>query len=150
MNMQRSPNTVQLQIEQRLRTMRTLWGALLGSIGVYYMITLYAGQPANPDRNNVLSLALLVVALSVIPLSVVIKKRLLNESVAQQEPQLVQQGYLVAWVINEVAALLGLLDFFTTGDRHYYVLFIISAVGHLLHIPRRQHVIDACFRSPTL
>lgn len=150
MNMQTSPNTVQFQIEQRLRTMRALWGALLGSIGVYYMISLYVGQPANTDRNNMLSLALLVVALTVIPLSIVIKRRLLNESVAQQQPQLVQQAYLVAWVINEVAALLGLLDFFTTGHRHYYILFIVAVLGHLLHIPRRQHVIDACFRSPTL
>ena len=148
--MQTSPNTVQFQIEQRLRTMRTLWGALLGSIGVYYMISLYVGQPANTNRNNMLSLALLVVALSVIPLSFVIKKKLLNESVAQQQPQLVQQGYLVAWVINEVAALLGLLDFFATGHRHYYILFIIAVLGHLLHLPRREHVINASFRSPTL
>ena len=123
--------------------MRTLWGALLGSMGVYYMMTLFVGQPTDTDRNNVLSLALLVVALLVIPVSVLIKKSFLNQAVTQQQPQLVQQGYLVAWVINEVGALLGLLDFFATGHRHYFVLFIIAAFGHLLHIPRRQHVIDA-------
>ena len=130
--------------------MRTLWGALFGSIGLYYTLTLFVEQPTDTDRNNVLSLALLVVGVSMIAVSVVIKRKILNQSVAQQQPQLVQQGYLVAWAINEVAALLGLLDFFATGHRHYYLLFIIAALGHLLHIPRRQHVIDACFRSPTL
>ena len=130
--------------------MRTLWGGLLGSIGVYYMITLFVEQPANTDRNNVLSLALLVVGLSMIAVSFVIKKKILNQSVAEQQPQLVQQGYLIAWAINGVAALLGLVDFFATGHSHYYVLFIIAALGHLLHIPRRQHVIDACFSSTTL
>jgi hypothetical protein len=52
----------------------------------------------------------------------------------------------VAWAITEVGALLGLLDFFKSADRYYYVLFLIAACGQLLHFPRREHVINA---SPT-
>jgi len=40
----------------------------------------------------------------------------LTQSVEQQQPQLVQQGYVIAWAVTEVAALLGLLDFFITGS----------------------------------
>jgi len=50
-----------------------------------------------------------------IPVSVPIKKRYLTQSVEQQQP-LVQQGYVIAWAVTEVAALLGLLDFFITGS----------------------------------
>ena len=84
-----------------------------------------------------------------IPVSVAIKKRFLTQSVEQQQPQLVQQGYVIALAVTEVAALLGLLDFYLTGNRYYFLLLIIAACGQLLHFPRRQHVIDACFKNPT-
>ena len=64
-----------------------------------------------------------------IPVSVVIKKRFLTQSVEQQQLQLVQQGYVIAWAVTEVAALLGLLDFYLTGNRYYFILFIIAACG---------------------
>jgi hypothetical protein len=53
----------------------------------------------------------------------------------------------MAWAITEVAALLGLLDFFLTTDRYYYVLLIIAALGLLLHFPRREHVVNAAFKG---
>jgi hypothetical protein len=128
--------------------MRTLWSALFLSIGVYYVFTLFAEQPTiNP--NSALSLTLVAVGVLMIPVSVAIKKRFLTQSVEQQQPQLVQQGYVIALAVNEVAALLGLLDFYLTGNRYYFLLFIIAACGQLLHFPRRQHVMDACFKNPT-
>jgi hypothetical protein len=36
-----------------------------------------------------------------------------------------------------------------TGDRYYYMLFIIAACGQLLHFPKREHVINAAFK-PTI
>ena len=143
--MQSSPSELQFQIEQRLRTMRTLWGALFLSIVLYYLLTLFVVTPANP--NNTLSLTLVAAGLLAIPISVVIKKKFLTQSVELQRPQLVQQGYIIALAINEVSALLGMLDFFVTGNRYYFLLFIIAICGQLLHFPRRQHVIDASFKQ---
>ena len=142
--MQTSQNDLQLQIEQRIRTMRTVWSAMVLSIGVYYVFTLFAEQPAvNP--NSALSRTLVAVGLLMIPVALAIKKRFLTQSVEQQQPQLVQQGYVIAWAVTEVAALLGLLDFFITGNRYYFLLLIIGACGQLLHFPRRQHVIAAYY-----
>lgn len=149
MNIQSSPKDSQFKIEQRVRTIRTLWIALFLSVGIYFLLTLFLGQLRNINPNNTLSLVLLAVGLSATLLSFPIKKRLLTESVNRQRVQLVQQGYIVAWAVTEVAALLGLLDFLATGNRYYYVLFIISACGQLLHFPKRQHVIDASFKNPT-
>ena len=80
-------------------------------------------------------------------MALVIKNKLFTRAVEQRQPQLVQQGYIVAWAVSEVAALLGLLDFYVTGNRYYYVLFIIAACTQLLHFPRREHVMNASFKS---
>jgi len=117
------------------------------SVGVYYVFTLFVLQPTNLQPNGTLSIALVAVGLITTLISFPIKKRFLTQSVEQQQVQLVQQGYIVTWAITEFAALLGLLDFFLTGNRYYYVLFIIAACGQLLHFPRRQHIVDSCFKS---
>jgi len=137
-------------IELRIRTMRTLWIAMFLSIGFYYAFTFFAGRSEDVNSNSTLSLTLVGGALLTTLISFPIKNRLLTRAVEQQQVQLVQQGYVVAWALTEVAALLGLLDFFLTGNRYYYILFIIAACGQLLHFPRREPVINAWFRSPML
>ncbi|HKZ78578.1 MAG TPA: hypothetical protein VJ124_09760 [Pyrinomonadaceae bacterium] len=130
--------------------MRTLWIAMFLSIGFYYAFTFFAGRSEDVNSNSTLSLTLVGGALLTTLISFPIKNRLLTRAVEQQQVQLVQQGYVVAWALTEVAALLGLLDFFLTGNRYYYILFIIAACGQLLHFPRREPVINAWFRSPML
>lgn len=128
--------------------MRTLWIALVLSIGAYYALTLFVEQPEE-HPNTALSVTLLALGLLMVPLSFVIKNKILRQAAEQQRAPLVQQGYIVAWAIVEVAALLGLLDFFVTGHRLYFLLFIIAVCGQLLHFPRRQHLLDASFKQPT-
>lgn len=130
--------------------MLVLWIAMLGSIGGYYVLTLLAGRPEDMTPNPIVSLTLIVIGLTTTLISFPIKNKLLNRAVDQGQVQLVQQAYIVAWAICEVAALLGLLDFFLTGHRHYYLLLIIAAAGQLLHFPRREHIINASFKSPIL
>ena len=146
--MQLSPQDLQLKIEPRIRTIRTLWIAMLLSIGIYYVFTLFTGQPKSSNPNSTLSLMLVGIGLLTTLISVPIKRKFLAESVEQQRVELVQQGYIIAWAMTEVAALLGMLDFFVTANRYYYVLFLIAAIGHLLHFPRRQDVLAACFKNP--
>lgn len=146
--MQLSPQDLQLKIEPRMRIIRTLWIGMLSSIGLYYVFTLFVGQPNNSHPNNVLSIILVGAGLLTTFISVPIKRKLLAQSVEQQRVELVQQGYIIAWSLTEVAGLLGLLDFFITGNRYYFVLFVIAAIGQLFHFPRRQDVLAACFKNP--
>lgn len=142
--MQTDPQT---NFELRIRTLRTLWIAMLASVGVYYVFTRFAGRPENVEPNSTLFLALVVVGLSTTLVSFLVKNKLLSRAVEQQQVQMVQPAYVVAWALTEVAALLGVLDFFVTGDRYYYVLFIIAAFGQLLHYPRGEHVINASTKT---
>jgi hypothetical protein len=142
-----SPNQKDPQenVELRIRTLRTLWIAMFLSVVSYYVFTFFAGQNVNP--NATVSLMLVGVGLLTTLISFPVKNKLLTRAVEQQQVPLVQQAYIVALALTEVAALLGLLDFFLTGNRYYYVLFIIAACGQLLHFPRRDHVINASFKS---
>ena len=131
-----------------MRTMLTLWGSMLASVGVYYAFSLFQGRPGGLDPESTLPLPWIAVALSTILISFPIKSKLLNRAVDQQQVQQVQQAYIVAWAITETSALLGLLLFFFNGNRFYYIPFLIAAAGLLLHFPRREHVVNASFRNP--
>lgn len=134
-------------IELRIRTIRTLWLALFISVGLYYALTFFVPRSEKP-ANATLFLVLLAVAVTTTLISFVIKNNFLTRAAQKQQVQLVQQGYVVACALTEVAALLGLFDYFATGNPYYYVLFLIGALGMLLHFPRREHVLNAAFRHP--
>lgn len=126
--------------------MRTLWTAMFSSIGFYFVFGLIRGRSPDNTENSNLSFILLGVAVLTTVTSFLIKNKLLTNAVERQQMALVQQAYIATWAITEVAALLGLVDFFATGNRYYYVLFIIAAVGMLLHFPRREPVESAAFK----
>lgn len=137
-----------MNIEQRMSTVRTIWLGLLVSVGLYYGLTLFAGRPENVEPNSAISLALLAVGVSTTLISFLVKNKLISQAIERRQVQQVQQGYIIAWAMSEVAALLGLMDFFMTSDPYFYVLFIIAALGELLHFPRREHFENASFSPP--
>jgi len=139
---------MQENIEPRIRTMRTIWIAMLMSTGFYYAFTFFVKRPEHVDLNSTLFLVLAAIALSTAFISFPIKNKLISQATEQQHLPLVQQAYILAWALSEVPALLGLLDFFLTGNRYFYVLFLIGVFAQLLHFPRREHVINASFKKP--
>src|ERR1700752_391603 len=145
--MNRQSTDPQTSIELRVRTMRTIWIAMLLSIGAYFVFTIVRERPEELGQNPTVSLALLVGAMVAAVVSFPIKRKLLNQAIEQQQIPMVQQAYVVAWTITEVGALFGLLDYFITGNRYYYAPLIIAACGLLLHFPRREAVLNAAFRD---
>jgi magnesium-transporting ATPase (P-type) len=140
----------QTNIELRIRTMRTLWFGLLVTIGIYYGFTLVAERREGLEPNPSLSLSLMCVAILMVLVAFVIKTKWLSRALEQKSTGMVQQAYVVTWAITEIAAVLGLIDFFLTNDRYYFVLLIIAALGVLLHFPRREHVVNAAFKSSVM
>ncbi len=144
-----NPNDPQT-IEDRIRTIRILWFAMLLSFVFYYFFTFIKGRSENLTANPSLSLVLLGAGISTTLISFLIKAKLLTKAVEQRNLAMVQQAYVVTFAVTEFAALLGLLDFFATTDRYYYLLFIIAACGMLLHFPRREPVENAAFKSSVM
>lgn len=139
---------MQENVEVRMRTMRTLWIAMIMSIGFYYAFTFFVPRREDVEPNSMLFYVLIGIALATALISFPIKNKLINKAIEQQHVPLVQQSYIVAWALSEIPALLGLLYFFMTGNRYFYVLFLIAVLAQLLHFPRREHVINASFKRP--
>ena len=143
MNMQTDNQNVEL----RLRSMRTMWIALLLSIGGYFVLTRFVQRPEHLEPNTMLSMTLAIVTAATTLISFLIKSKLLALAIDQGQVPQVQQAYVVAWAVTEAGALFGLVDYFLTSDRYYLAFFLIAALGQLLHYPRSEHVINAAFNS---
>ena len=147
MNRQTANQNDPQAIEQRILTMRILWFSMLMSVVIYYVFTLFVERSEDVAENPSLSLSLLGAGVTTTLLSFLIKSKLLTKAVDQQNVGMVQQAYIVTWALTEVAALLGVLDYFATSHRHYFILFIVAAGGLLLHFPRRETVVNAAFNN---
>ena len=144
--MQKNPTTE--NIELRMRILNTLWVGLFWSIFLYYAVTFFVTRPEDNERNNTLFLVLIAIAITTTLIAFIIKQNFLSRAAERQQVELVQQGYIVTWALTEVSGLLGLLDYFTTRNPYYYVLFIIAAAGMMIHFPRRAHVLSAAYKHP--
>lgn len=141
----------QPNVDARYRTMLTLWFGLFMSIGIYFAVSLFlAPQISNASETSptmLFTVLLTAVGTLFVLLSFVVKRKLLDRSVERQEVALVQQALIVACVMCEVAALLGLLERFLFNSHEYYLLFLISAIGIALHFPRREQVLAATYKT---
>jgi hypothetical protein len=141
-------NDAQATVAMRLRTLRILWCAIFLSIPMYYVFSIMTATPVGDvNQNPTLTIILTAAGLLSVVISHIVKHKYLNQAVVQQSIALVHVGYIVGFAVTEVAALLGLLDHFVTGNRYYYVLFIIAAIGMAFHFPRRDQLLAACYKG---
>jgi ATP/ADP translocase len=142
-----------VDLNKRYQTMLILWFALLMSVVMYFVFLQFAA-PAIANAENQPNSRLIVVinALGAVFVlaSFVVKRKLLERSVEKQDVVLVQKAMVFACALCEVSALLGLLERFVVGNREYYLLFILAAVGDLFHVPRRSQLEAASYKSTDL
>jgi F0F1-type ATP synthase membrane subunit c/vacuolar-type H+-ATPase subunit K len=134
-------------LEVRLRTMRILWAAFLITIGLYALVTVFAApwkNAAEEGRDNpTLLAAFAVMGFLSVAASFVLKRHFYAHAAEQSSPAKFQTGFIVAEVFCEFAVLLGLVGLFVTLNRYAYALFVLGALGQLLHFPRRDQLAAA-------
>ena len=138
-------------LDKRYQTLVVLWFALLMSIGMYFLFSVFVAPMVRNESRNPTSF-LLIVALTALGTFLVIasfavKRKLLERSVEKQDVSLVQKGLVIACAMCEVSALLGLLEHFIIGNREYYLLFLLAAAGTAFHFPRRSQLESASYRN---
>lgn len=142
---------MEVDINKRYQTMLTLWAALLLSVGSYFVFSLIAapamGNAPSAPGKSLLAAALTGLGTILALLSFPVKRRMLERSVENQDVALVQKGMIVACALCEVAAMLGLIERLVIGSRNYYLLFVIAAIGILLHFPRRDQLLAASYKK---
>ncbi len=140
-------NDLHAKLDARFRVILILWFALLSSVVVYFLVSLVIQRPNVDDgENRTLTFVITVVGTVAVIVSTALRRRFLAKSVDLQRLELVQTGYIVALALCEFAALLGLVDRMVTGNRYYYVLFVIALIGMALHWPRRNHLLAASYK----
>jgi len=134
----------QTDLDARYRTMLILWFALLMNIGVFFAFSLMLGQEIGAGAPNPLLTAVFTaLGIVLVVLSFPVKWKLFKRSVESQDVQLVQKALVLACVMCEASALLGLMERFLVAGRGYYLLFFIAAIGTALHYPSREQVVTA-------
>ncbi len=137
----------EVTLDTRYRTMVTLWFGLFFSIVVFFLFALLT-SPAEATENSTVSLVLAIIGTLAVIASYLVKQRFLSQAVEKQNVAMVQTGMIVAAALTEIAAMLGLLDHFTTGNRWYYLLMIVAVIGALLNFPKRDHLLAASYKDP--
>jgi len=139
-------------LDKRYQTLVVLWFALLMSIGVYFLFSVFVSPAVSNETDNP-SRSLLIVGLTalgtfLVIVSFAVKGKLFERSVERQDVGLVQKGLVIACAMCEVSALLGLLEHFIIGNREYYLLFLLAAAGTAFHFPRRSQLEAASYNDP--
>jgi hypothetical protein len=133
--------------------MLILWFALLMSVVMFFVMTVVAApEPSDRDRaatTSVVPFTLAGVGTFLVVLSFAVKRKVLRRSVEKQEPMLVQQALVVACAMCEVSAMFGVLERFSIGSGDHYVLFLVSAIGIVLHFPKRDQLLAASWNEET-
>ncbi|MEK6282441.1 MAG: hypothetical protein AABN95_18940 [Acidobacteriota bacterium] len=140
-----------INLNKRYQTLIVLWFAILMNIGVFFLVSIFAG-PGNPPTglpSSLLTFVLAAVGTLLVVLSFAVKRKLLERSVDNQDVTLVQKALVIACAMCEAAALLGLLERFIVRSSDYYLLFLIAALGTAFHFPRREQLEAATYKSST-
>ena len=143
---------MEIDLNKRYQTMITLWFALLMSVVMYFLFLQFAApEIANEsgDRRNSLLISFTALGAILVLVSFVVKRKLLERSVENQDVSLVQKAMLVACAMCEVSALLGMLERFIAGNCQYYLLFLLAVAGDLFHFPRRSQLEAASYKTRT-
>ncbi len=126
----------------RFRGLVILWGAQLASQALLFLVMRLAVADSEGGDQTLL-VALAVAGFSTVSVSFFAKPRLLARAAQLQRPDMVTSAYVLAFALCESCALMGVLARFITGARESFYFFIPSALGLLLHFPRRGDIDNA-------
>jgi F0F1-type ATP synthase membrane subunit c/vacuolar-type H+-ATPase subunit K len=136
--------------EGRLRVMRILWAVFLVNVGLFVVVCKVATADSPADASGGVPPLLLVLAalsLAAVAVSFPVKAAFYRRAAERQEPGRLQTGFIIALVLCEVAALLGVVAVFVTLNDYSYLLFALGALGEALHFPTREQVLSAYFKA---
>ena len=137
--------------DTRLRTMRILWVVFPVCIVQLFLIAWFTRPEADwsaggvENQPTVLYGAALL-GLAAVSASFAVKGTSFRRAAELREPARMQTGFILAMVLCEAAALMGMVALFVTLSKYAYLLFALGALGQLLHFPRREEVLSAYYK----
>lgn len=150
-----SMNGTQPNAASRYNTLIILWAALLMSQFVLLLVVFvtkrelfqfdFSQSIYGPSAAMVLGFA--VAAVTCFLFSFAFKKRFFQRAEEEQNPDLVQTGFIIACALCEASTLFGLALAFAFTYQYFFAWFALGIIGILLHFPRRSALLAAGYKS---
>ena len=142
-------------VEGQYRIMAIIWFNLLVSQLVLLVVIFFAkpevfkfdySKPLLGD-NGMIIVIFALLAISNLMLSFVLRKKYLNQAIAEQKTTLVQTAMIVACALCEAVSLFGVVLAFAFSYQYFFLWFALGILGTILHFPRRNNLIAASYQK---
>lgn len=127
----------------RYRGLVLIWCAQMFALALLFVVAFVVSTTVHASAGETVFVALAAAGMSFVGLSFVVKSVFAARAITQHRPDLVTTAYVLAFMLCEACAILGVVAHFITGARESLYFFAPSALGFLLNFPRRRHVEDA-------
>lgn len=140
--------------EQSYKTLIIIWIGLLISQLMFVVLIWFTkpelfkfdfSQPILGDNALIVGL-FAVLSVSDIVIGLIIRKKTLERSVAEQSIPLVQTAMIIGCALSEAISLFGVMLAFAFNYQYFFLFSILSVIGILLHFPRRNDVHSASYK----
>lgn len=105
----------------------------------------FTQSPLAPSWPMILAFA--VAALTCFFLSFSFKKRFIERAAAEQKPELMQNGMIMALALCEASSLIGLCLAFAFDYQYFFFWFAVGILGILLHYPKQGDLLAAGYKK---
>jgi hypothetical protein len=151
-------NPQKTNVELAYRTLVVIWFALLVSQALL-LVVIYFAKPeifkfdfSKPllGENSLMVIILGVLSISLLAISFVIRRTLLNQAISGQNVQnaaLAASAMILGCSLCEAISLFGVVLVFAFSYQYFFLWFALGILGTILHFPRRDNLINAGYKS---
>ena len=130
------------EVAASYHALRIIWLAILAGVISFFVVTRVV-QPSIIEGGHIVFWMLMAVGLATFGASFILKYKLQKLAVEKQQPGGVRSAYIIALALCEATGIFGLVAYLMTGMEHYYLFFVLSGFGILLHKPQRDDLLAA-------
>lgn len=143
-------------IEQIYRTLALIWFALFVSQFLFLMVIFFVkpelfkfdfSQPILPGKFAIVILIFLLVGIMNLAISFFLRKKYLDQAVAEQNIHFVQTALIAGCALCESVSLFGMMLAFVADYQYFFLWFILGIGAMIFHFPRRDSLIAASYKQ---
>ena len=144
-----------INVEQMYRTLAILWFTLFIS-QVLFLVVIFLTKPelfrfdfskSLLDKNAIIIIIFALAAILNIAISFFLKKKYLNQAVADRNIHFVQTALIVGCALCESVSLFGMMLAFVADYQYFFLWFILGTGATIFHFPRRDNLIAAGYKN---
>lgn len=141
---------------QFYQTLIVLWFALFVSQFLFLVVLYFIkpelfsfdfSQPLLPGKFAIIVGIFALVAITNVAVSFLIRKKYLDQAVAEQNIHFVQTALITGCALCESVSLFGLMLAFVANYQYFFLWFILGIAAMIFHFPKRDNLIAASYKA---